>query len=143
MNTSALNINQLLNSMNDLPLPRALHLSPAHHSSWGGASPPFLPPASPALGQRALAACSTPVAEYLIKMESLLTQEPGDKTKGPFIGTGSVASVASAMALLTSLWFQTPDRLLLWFSISRIYSPLLAPAQPMTTLLAPAWTKGH
>lgn len=100
-------------------------------------------PRLPALGQRALAACSTLVAEYLIKMESLLTQEPGDKTKGPFIGTGSVASVASAMALLTSLWFQTPDRLLLWFSISRIYSPLLAPAQPMTTLLTPAWMKGH
>lgn len=66
-------------------------------------------------------------------MESLLTQEPGGArgvcgTKGPFtVGTGSVASVASATASLTSLWFQTPDGLVLWFSISRICSPLPAP----------------
>lgn len=44
------------------------------------------------------------------------------------VGTGSVASVASATASLTSLWFQTPDGLVLWFSISRIYSPHPAPA---------------
>lgn len=47
-------------------------------------------------------------------MESLLTQETGNKTKGPFmVGTGSVALVASAMALLTGFWFQTADGLVL------------------------------
>lgn len=86
-------------------------------------------------GQKALAACSTPAAEYLIKMESLLTQEPGGKTKGPFkVGTGSVALVASATALLTGLWFQTPDGLVLWFSISTIYSPCQLLGQPVPPL---------
>lgn len=49
------------------------------------------------------------------------------------VGTGLVASVASATALLTSLWFQTADELVLWlFNQQDLYPspcPWPSPAQ--------------
>ena len=55
------------------------------------------------------------------------------------MGPGSVASVASATASLTSLWFLTPDGLVLWLSICGICCPLPTPAQLKPTLALRAW----
>lgn len=116
-------------------LPRALSPTPCSPFPSQGGAPhqPLLNRFPWALSRGIRQRAQPPSLEYLIKMESLLTQElrvgRGVKQKGPFtVGTGPMASVASAIASLTNLWFLTPDGLVLWLSICGICCPL--PTRP-------------